>query len=122
MSTPHNLAALIGPILSNNLHALRQLQAALNVYIALGPFTKLAIKHADELHRLQQTTLPAATTNLSKLLHLYRVQPPLSIAVIRPSFMGLLVHTLPDQYSENALRSLVGKCGDQLNDGIRELN
>lgn len=122
MATPHKLTALLGPILTNNLQALRQLQAALNIYISLGPFTKLASKNSDELHRLQQTTIPTSIANISNMLLFYRLQPPLSITFIRPSLMGLLVQTLPEQYSENALRNILSKCGEQLNDGIRELN
>lgn len=112
MATPLNLTTLLGPILTNNLQALRQLQAALNIYISLGPFTKIASKYPDELHRMQQDTIPSSIANISKMLLFYRVQPPLSITVIRPSLMGLLVQTLPDQYSENALRNLVSKCGE----------
>lgn len=93
---PHNLATLLAPILVNNLQALRQLQAALNIYISLGPFTKLANKYSDELHQLQQSTIPISIGNISKMVLFYHVQPPLNITVIRPSLMGLLVQTLPD--------------------------
>lgn len=47
MAVPRNIVPLLSPILSGNLQTLRQLQAALKIYTALGPFTKLAIKHPD---------------------------------------------------------------------------
>lgn len=113
----------LAAILTGNLLSLRQLQATLNVYIALGPFTRLALHHSDALHRLSQTLLPSNISRFSKLVHAHRVQPPLSITAVRPCLMGFLVHApIPEEYSEAALRSLVARCGEQLNDGIRELN
>lgn len=42
---------------------------------------------------------------------------------LQASLMGFLAYApLPEQYSQAALRNLVVKCGEQLNDGIRELN
>jgi hypothetical protein len=100
-------------ILTASLHSLRQLQATLNVYIALGPFTRLAQHHSDTLDRLKEAILPANIHKFSQLIHSYKVQPPLSIAAVRPSLMGLLVHApISEKYSEAALRNLVAKCGE----------
>jgi len=110
----------IAYLLTTNLHSLRQLQTTLNIYIALGPFTRLAANHSDTLNRLKEVILPNNIDLFSKLIHSYRVQPPLSVTAIRPSLMGLLVHApISEQYSENALRNLITKCADQLNDGVR---
>lgn len=90
----------IASLLTTNLHSLRQLQSTLNIYIALGPFTRLAVHHSDTLNRLKENILPENINLFSNFIHSYRVQPPLSITAIRPTLMGLLVHApISEQYS-----------------------
>lgn len=107
---------VIAQIVTRSLANLRRVQQALYLHHSLQPY------QPNGLFADLQDRIPAHCKLFEDLLLAYRIPPPISpCGLHKPVLIGLLTHFSPQQ-AEATLAVLLSKCGQQLNDDIRELN